>query len=185
MNAFQSATLDRQGRREREFLLLHTCCLHYAGMSRVGVNIRRSNTGLFAMTITVVVLGLLLTGCATVQTERAPADQGLRSRTVRGPIAEIFNLAARCTYREFPDAPISSDPSVGEIEVTAYSLVGGDALIKVTVIGWPDDRVEVNISATGLGAVKKKTAVEKFLADFDQEYTDWIRDHTVGRRPVE
>jgi hypothetical protein len=166
-------------------LLLPTAYLHYAVVNRFPVSRRGSRIHHFAATIGLVALGLLFAGCAAVETERTSTDQNLRSRTVRGPTSEIFNLAARCIYREFPDAPITSDASVGDIQVTAYSLVGGDALIKVTVIGWPDDRVEVNISATGLGAEKKKTAVERFLADFDQEYTDWIRDQTVGRRPVE
>jgi len=74
---------------------------------------------------------------------------------------------------------------MGEIVVADYSLVGGDAVIKFTLTGWPDDRIEVNVSATGFGAAKQRTVVGRFLADFDQEYADWAKDRLVERRAVE
>lgn len=184
-------------RHSRQFPVCHTSCrgeqvlvaanpsLHYAGTSRFPVNIRGSKTGLLATTIRFVVLASLLAGCTTVQTERTSVDLNLRSRTVRGPTDEIFNLVARCVYREFPGAHIRSYPTVGEIEVTDYSLMGGDAVIKITVIGWPDGRVEVNASSTGVGAAKQKAAVGKILSDFDQAYADWAKDGTPDRPAIE
>ncbi len=142
------------------------------------------NTGipqntLFAATVRRVVrlslVGLLFAaGCATtVHTERASTDQSLRSRTVRGPRGDIFNLALRCAHQEFPDGVVRSDANMGEIAVTVYSVMRGDAVLKITIIGWPDDRVEVNASATGLGASQQRNAIAKFLGAFDRAYADW------------
>jgi hypothetical protein len=128
---------------------------------------------------------LIAVGCATVHTERASVDQSLRSRTVRGPHSEIFNLAVRCIRREFPDDVVLSDAVMGEIVVTDYSVMSGDAVLKIAVIGWPDDRVEVNASTTGLGADQQRKAVGKFLDDFDQAYVDWVKEQRMNRRAVE
>ena len=143
-----------------------------------------------AMTIRLVMrlslVGLLFAaGCTTVQTERVSVDQSLRSRTVRGPSGEIFNLAVRCVHREFPDGIVRSDAATGEIVITDYSVMRGDAVLKVAIIGWPDDRVEVNASATGLGANQQRMAVGKFLGDFDQVYADWVKEQRMERRAVE
>ena len=149
------------------------------------VKICSSNKWFWVATFRCVVLGLVFAGCTTVRTERTSADQSLRSRTVRGPSSEIFDLVGRCLYREFPDGLIRTDATVGEIKVTDYSMLGGDAVIKVIITGWPDDRVEVNISAVGLGAAKQKTAVGRFLDDFDHEYADWAKGRMVDRLPAE
>ena len=131
-------------------------------------------------------VGLLFAaGCTTVHTERASVDQSLRPRTIRGPRSEIFNLAVRCAHREFPEGIVRSDAAMGEIVVTDYSVMRGDAVLKVAIIGWPDDRVEVNASATGLGANQQRKAVGKFLGDFDQAYADWVKEHRMDRRAVE
>jgi hypothetical protein len=74
---------------------------------------------------------------------------------------------------------------MGEVVVTDYSVMRGDAVLKVTVIGWPDDRVEVNASATGLVANQQRTAVGKFLGDFDQVYADWVKEKMSDRPAVE
>lgn len=63
---------------------------------------------------------------------------------------------------------------MGEIAVTVYSVMRGDAVLKITIIGWPDDRVEVNASATGLGASQQRNAIAKFLGAFDRAYADWV-----------
>ena len=141
------------------------------------MNIRDSRTVFLATTIRLVLVGLVLAGCTTMQTERVSTDQGLHSRRVRGPSGEIFNLALHCVYREFPNASIRTDPRAGEIVATDYSIVGGDIVVKVTVIGWPDDQVEVNISANGLGTIKKRADIDRFLDDFDQAYVDWSHQH--------
>ena len=139
-----------------------------------------SQNTLFAATVRRVVrlslVGLLFAaGCATtVHTERASTDQSLRSRTVRGPRNEIFTMAVRCAEREFPNGVVRSDPIMGEIVVTVYSVMRGDAELKITIIGWPDDRVDVNASATGLGASQQRSAITKFLGAFDQTYADWV-----------
>jgi hypothetical protein len=180
----------RDLREELGFLLLQTCHLHYATTGRFTVNIGFSRKDFSATIIRLVVrlslVGLLFAvGCATVQTERASVDQSLRSRTVRGPRSEIFNLALRCIRREFPDDVVRSNAVMGEIAVTDYSVMRGDAVLKVAVIGWPDDRVEVNASATGLGADQQRKAVGKFLGDFDQAYADWVKEQRMHRRAVE
>jgi hypothetical protein len=134
---------------------------------------------------------LVAAGCMTVHTQRASVDQSLRSRTVRGPRSEIFNLAVRCVHQEFPEGIVRSDVAMGEIVVTdysvssVYSVVRGDVVLKVAVIGWPDDRVEVNASATGLWANQQRKAVGKFLGDFDQAYADWVKEQRMDRRAVE
>lgn len=135
--------------------------------------------------IRLVVLGLLFSGCTTVQTERTAADQGLRSRTVRGASSEIFDLAARCVRKEFPDGFVRSDAAVGEIVVTDYSVMRGDAVLNVTVIGRPDARVEVNASATGLGADQQRKVIGQFLGDFDHAYADWVKERMIDPPPVE
>lgn len=149
------------------------------------MNIRGLRNNFPCTAIRLVVLGLLFTGCTTVQTERTSADQNLRTRTVRGASSEIFDLVARCVHREFPDGLVRSDPAVGEIVVTDYSVMRGDAVLNVTVIGWPDDRVEVNASATGLGADQQKKVIGKFLGDFDQAYADWVKERMIDRPAVE
>jgi hypothetical protein len=171
-------------------LLLQTCHLHYATTGRFPVNIRFSRKDFPATIVSLVVrlslVGpLFAAGCTTVHTERASVDQSLRSRTVRGPRSEIFNLAVRCVHREFPDGVVRSNAAAGEIVVTDYSVMRGDAVLKVTVIGWPDGRVEVNASATGLGANQQRKAVGKFLGDFDQAYADWVKEQRMDRRAVE
>ncbi len=115
----------------------------------------------------------------TVHSERASVDQNLRSRTVKGPRNEVFNLAVRCAHREFPDGVVRSDAIMGEIVVTDYSVMRGDAVLKIVIIGWPDDRVEVNASATGLGANQQRKTVGKFLGDFDHAYADWVNEQRL------
>jgi hypothetical protein len=74
---------------------------------------------------------------------------------------------------------------MGEIVVTDYSVMRGDAVLKVAIIGWPDGRVEVNASATGLGADQQRKTVGKFLGDFDQAYADWVNERMIDRPAVE
>jgi hypothetical protein len=171
-------------------LLLQACHLHYPTTGMFPVNIGFSRRDLSATIVSLVVrlslVGMLFAGgCTTVHTERASLDQSLRSRTARGPRSEIFNLAARCIRREFPDGVIRSDAVMGEIVVTDYSFMRGDAELKVTVIGWPDDRVEVNASAIGLGANQQRMVVDKFLGAFDQAYADRVKEQRMNRREVE
>jgi hypothetical protein len=183
---------ERRGglRGEGGFLLLQTCHLHYCASGMFPVNIGFSRKDIPATIVSLVVrlslVGMLFAaGCTTVHTERASLDQSLRSRTARGPSSEIFILAARCIRREFPDGVIRSDATAGEIVVTNYSVMRGDAELKVTVIGSPDDRVEVNASAIGLGANQQRKVVDKFLGDFDQAYADWAKEQRTNRRAVE
>jgi len=171
-------------RRETGFLLAQTCHLYYATAGRFPVNIGVSRKSFSATTIRLVVrlclVGLLFsTGCTTVQTERTAVDQSLRSRTVRGPRNEILNLAVRCVHREFPDGVVRTDPVMGEVVVTDYSVLRGDAELKIAVTGWPDDRVDVSASATGLGTGQQRMVIGKFLDDFDQTYADWVKEQKL------
>jgi hypothetical protein len=153
------------------------------------------NTGVsrkvvFATTIRLVarlslVASLFAAGCMTVHSERTSGDQSLRSRTVRGPRNEVFDLAVRCAYREFPDGVVRGDAIMGQIVVTDYSIIRGDAVLKVAIIGWPDDRVEVNASATGLVANEQRKTVAKFLGDFDLAYADWVKERMTDRPSVQ
>jgi hypothetical protein len=122
------------------------------------------------------VLGLLvMTACnTTVQTEHTSADQSLHSRRVKGPSNEIFEVVARCLRQEFPNGQIYSDPDVGQISVTDYSIARGDAVLEVMASGRPDGTVDVSASATGLGGDRMRAAIERFLNDFDQAYDEWV-----------
>ena len=149
------------------------------------MNIGISRKVVFATTIRRVVrlslVGLLYAaGCTTVHTERESVDQSLRSRTVRGPRNEVFNLALRCAHREFPDGVVRSDAIMGQIVVTIHSVIRGDAVLKIAILGWPDDRVEVDASATGLGSDQQRKAIGRFLSDFDQAYADWVKEQRIG-----
>ncbi len=145
------------------------------------VNLRRLRKNVFVTTARLVaslaVLGLVFTaGCkTTVQTEPTSADQSLRSRRVKGANGEIFDLAARCIRREFPDGLIYSDPAMGQISVTDSSIVFGYAVIEVMTTGRPDGTVDVSASATGLVGDRMRAAIERFLNDFDQAYDDWVK----------
>jgi hypothetical protein len=155
------------------------------------VNLRRlrkhvlvTTTGLVA---SLSVVGLLVTvGCnTTVQTEHASADQSLRSRRVKGPSSEIFEVAARCIRQEFPDGQIYSDPTMGQISVTDYSIARGDAVLEVLASGRPDGMVDVTASATGLGGDRMRAAIERFLNDFDQAYDEWVRQQVSRPQGIE
>jgi hypothetical protein len=124
-------------------------------------------------------LGLLFAlGCmTTTQTEHESGDPSLRSRRVQGPSSEVFELVARCIREEYPDGQIFSSPAVGQISVTDYSLLRGDAVLEVTVAGRPDGMVDVNASATGLGPDRTKKRIRRFLLDFDTAYNHWAREN--------
>jgi len=55
----------------------------------------------------------------------------------------------------------------------------GDAELKIAVTGWPDDRVDVSASATGLGTGQQRMVIGKFLDDFDQTYADWVKEQKL------
>jgi len=74
---------------------------------------------------------------------------------------------------------------VGEIVVTDYSVMHGDAVLEVTVIGRPGGQVEVSASATGLGTDQLKKVIGKFFGDFDQAYADWVRERIIDQPVVE
>lgn len=119
---------------------------------------------------------LVAAGCqTTVQTGTTAGDQSLRTRTVNGPSRDVFEVVARCIRQEYPDGQIFSDDNVGQISVTDYSLMHGDAVLQVTVTGRPNGTVDVSASATGLGANRTKAALERFLQDFDQTYRHWTK----------
>jgi hypothetical protein len=155
------------------------------------VNIRRLRNSVLVTTAGLLaslgVLGLLVTaGCnTTVQTEHASADQSLRSRSVRGPSSEIFEVMARCIRQEFPDGQIYSEPTMGQISVTDYSIARGDAVLEVTASGRPDGMVDVSASATGLGGDRMRAAIERFLNDFDQAYDEWVRQQVNRPHGIE
>jgi len=130
-------------------------------------------------------LGAVFIGCSTtVSTERNSADATLRPRMVRGPSSDIFNLAEHCIRQEFPEGIVRTDELGGDIEVTDYSVMGGDAVLTVTLLGWPDDKVEVTASAVGLGADRQKALVGRFLSDFDRAYDEWNKAReSNGRVP--
>ena len=160
-----------------------------AGM--VSVNLHRLRKNALVTTarrvVNLSVLGLLFTaGCnTTVQTEHASADQDLRSRTVKGSGDEIFDVAARCIRQEFPNGQIYSDPTMGQISVTDYSIARGDAVLEIMASSRPDGMVDVSASATGLGGDRMRAAIERFLRDFDQAYDEWGRQQMYRPHGIE
>ncbi|HVM62802.1 MAG TPA: hypothetical protein VMV72_18220 [Verrucomicrobiae bacterium] len=153
---------------------------------------RRFSTGVFPANIRLVsarwLLGLLLVfahGCTTVQTDRAGADESLRSRMVAGSRREIFNLVKQVVYREFGRGRIRTDPDMGEITARVPNIITGDAVLMATVIERPGDLVEVSVSAHGFGPAQQRAAVARFLADFDENYAMWLKYRTSDRGPIE
>jgi hypothetical protein len=139
------------------------------------------------LVITLGMLGLLIAvGCnTTVQTEHSSDDESLRSRRVKGPSGEIFEVVARCLRQEFPNGQIYTDPTMGQITVTDYSIARGDAVLEVMASGRPDGMVDVSVSATGLGGDRMRAAIERFLHDFDEAYDEWVRQQVNRPREIE
>jgi hypothetical protein len=150
------------------------------------VNHRRLRRNIVVTTARLVaclsLLGLpFVAGCkTTVETEHT-SDQSLRSRKVKGSSTEVFDLVARCIRQGFPNGLIFSDAKVGQISVTDYLLMHGDAAMEVTVTGRPNGMVDVRATATGLGADRTRVLIERFLHDFDQAYDIWADDHVNPR----
>ena len=185
MELFQARTTDMGD--NGDFLVIDANVLRFAGGLSImppipPMNSRRlkkcTRVAIGRLLVSLSVFGLLLAqGCmTTVQTERESGDPSLRSRRVQGPSGEIFEVVARCIREEYPDGQVFSEPAVGQISVTDYSMMRGDAVLQVSVTGRPDGVVDVSASATGLGADRLKIEVERFLLDFDTAYNSWARE---------
>ena len=167
------------------WLLPRTCHLRYAGGIRLPVNIRDGRNAVPYVVIWLVALGLLCSGCTTIQTESTSVDESLRPRMVKGASPQIFDLVVQCIHRDFPDDHVRSDAARAQIIVTHYSIMHGDAVLEVTVTDRPGGLVEVSASVTGSGTYQLKKVLGKFFADFDRAYADWFSARVIEQPAVE